>query len=294
MVTPKSPWSNKLAPKTIPNPAKNTTFPETNTTPGNSWKMKCRDSLCSGAMLVLGRVIGGFNHPIEQYSRQLGTPQYRGWRQILETTYIRSPFEFLFMLIFWGASTPFLALECSMMVGANIIRLTFSWCINQPWRLVQLFFGEAAHICLHQSEKSPLNKPPTPKVQDNTIVLDNLWHPFLWSYGPIKEGSVIPSWEDAHIYLMRKHLGPFGPCGESGPMRLLPSYHGCPYVGGGSTWTTPFHKGAMFFLKPWVNNKKSQLTEKVTPSTQFTENDSFILVVRSWNSKTMVRKVDSG
>ena len=220
MVTPKSPWSNKLAPKTIPNPAKNTTFPETNTTPGNSWKMKCRDSLCSGAMLVLGRVIGGFNHPIEQYSRQLGTPNTGG-----EDKYLKPPTldRLLNFFLCWF-------LEVQALLSADV------W--NQPWPLVQLFFGEAAHICLHQSQKSPLNKPPTPKVQDNTIVLDNLWQPFLWSYGPIKEGSVT-------VFLLgRMHISMWWIWTHE----TITIISWLPICGGGSTWTTPFHKGAMFFF----------------------------------------------
>ena len=45
---------------------------------------------------------------------------------LCKTTYITSTYSVFVLLTFGGASTPFLALECSMMVGADMIRLTFS------------------------------------------------------------------------------------------------------------------------------------------------------------------------
>lgn len=99
---------------------------------------------------------------------------------LCKTTYITWTCSVFVLLTFGGASTLFLALECSMMVGADMIRLTFSQSRRPDTSDVyksgmtesNLFWGN--HICWIYQSQSPLNKPPTPKVQNNTTAFDNL------------------------------------------------------------------------------------------------------------------------
>ena len=127
---------------------------------------------------------------------------------LCKTTYITWTYSVFVLLTFGGASTPFLALECSMMVGADMIRLTFSQ--SRPLDTSDVYKSGMTESNLFSGTTFVSTKVKvlstnhqrhiTPQVQNNTTAFDNLWQPFLRSPLVIwKEGSVILSWEDAHI-----------------------------------------------------------------------------------------------